>query len=116
MTVRKGRGGRFVSESSSSASNRTSSRARAASKTSWLVRESMLGGPIDGSVIPSYPDHISARIYNDPFTFTVMMCHNRASVVDSLRNWDFDPQSQRVYIRLVLAINRSLCIPTLTSH
>ena len=33
---------------------------------------------------------------------TVMMCHNRAGVVDTLKNWNFDPQSQhRVHVSCI---------------
>ncbi|XP_021732505.1 uncharacterized protein LOC110699309 [Chenopodium quinoa] len=65
VDVRKGRDGRFVSRSGTSSASTVSAVSRKRSRAvndSWVVRGEVAGGPIDGSVIPSFLGHIATRI------------------------------------------------------
>ena len=46
------------------------------------------GGPDDDSVIPSFMGHIASRMIGDvPFVRGLLRCHNRSSVMATLRDW-----------------------------
>ena len=87
--VMQGRGGRFVASSSASTSTGRTRRSRAArdADTTWLVQEAMPGGPVDGSLIPSYAAHIASRIWvgqdREP-----LRCHSRIQWCKSLQEWE----------------------------
>ncbi|KAL6533033.1 hypothetical protein OROMI_027145 [Orobanche minor] len=77
--VRKGRGGRFVTSTSSK-------RRRPEADTSWMVTEEMPGGPIDGSVIPSFGGHVAVCIWTGEMR-GLLKCHSRTSACQSLSEW-----------------------------
>ncbi|KAL6515742.1 hypothetical protein OROHE_018432 [Orobanche hederae] len=79
--VRKGRGGRFVASKSTS-----SKRRRPEDDTSWMVTEEMPGGPIDGSVIPSFGGHVPRHIWTGEMR-GLLKCHSRTAACQSLSEW-----------------------------
>ncbi|KAL6530871.1 hypothetical protein OROGR_014731 [Orobanche gracilis] len=79
--VRKGRGGRFVASKSTS-----SKRSRPEDDTSWMVTEEMPGGPIDGSVIPSFGGHVARHIWTGEMR-GLLKCHSRIAACQSLSEW-----------------------------
>ncbi|KAL6497243.1 hypothetical protein OROGR_029172 [Orobanche gracilis] len=79
--VRKGRGGRFVASKSTS-----SKRRRPEDDTSWMVTEEMPGGPIDGSVIPSFGGHVARHIWTGEMR-GLLKCHSRIAACQSLSEW-----------------------------
>lgn len=79
VTMRKGRGGWFVSKSSVPDLVGLQARFRAASDTSLLVTDFMLGGAL-------CRDQIGSSIYDNPEAHGVIMCHNRSVVFDALTN------------------------------
>lgn len=46
-------------------------------------------------MIPCWPTHINASIYNNSPAHLVMLCHNRCSVFDGLMNLPFHQHSQQ---------------------
>ncbi|KAL6581971.1 hypothetical protein OROMI_005985 [Orobanche minor] len=79
--VRKGRSGSFVASKSSS-----SKRRRPEDDTSWMVTEEMPGGPIDGSVIPSFGGHVARHIWSGEMR-GLLKCHSRTAACQSLSEW-----------------------------
>lgn len=55
---------------------------------SWLVQEPMPGGPLDGSVIPSFGGHVAACIWRDPqHGRDTLRTYNRGITIVELRRW-----------------------------
>ncbi len=85
--IRKGRGGKFVTGDSSSctADARTQKKKRV-EDDSWIVTSVTPGGPLDGSVIPSFWGHIARRIWEGADR-KVLKCHNRHRACTTLQGW-----------------------------
>lgn len=81
--VAQGRGGRFVSAGSSSTSKRSRS---GEADTTWVVTEEQPGGPVDGSVIPSFLGHVASYFWKGKMR-GLLKCQNRYSVCQRLRDW-----------------------------
>ncbi|XP_057249268.1 uncharacterized protein LOC130590746 [Beta vulgaris subsp. vulgaris] len=70
-----------------SGSSRPSKRKGAEEDTSWLVRDARPGGPLDGSVIPSFGGHIAAHVWAGEDERTMLKCHNRERTCSKLQAW-----------------------------
>ncbi|XP_065849566.1 protein MAIN-LIKE 1-like [Euphorbia lathyris] len=73
--VKKGRGGRFVTGESSA---RSSKRFKDGEDDAWLITELVPGGPIDGSVIPSFNGHVAVGIWKGQMR-SLLKCHTRST-------------------------------------
>ncbi|XP_021754350.1 protein MAIN-LIKE 1-like [Chenopodium quinoa] len=93
VDVRKGRDGRFVSRSGTSSASTVSAVSRKRSRAvndSWVVRGEVAGGPIDGSVIPSFLGHIATRIWEDQeraLDSGILKCQTRERTCNFLCSW-----------------------------
>ena len=89
IRVRRAAGGRFASSTRSSGAS-TRPRAGVQSRnadTSWLVQDVMPGGPVDGSLIPSYAAHIAPRIWSGEDR-QPLKCHIRSQWCTQLAEWE----------------------------
>ncbi|KMT13764.1 hypothetical protein BVRB_4g081400 [Beta vulgaris subsp. vulgaris] len=71
-----------------SGSSRPGKRKGTEEDTSWLVRDARPGGPLDGSVIPSFRGHIAARVWAGEDERTMLKCHNREKTCSDFGSWD----------------------------
>ena len=76
--VYRGRHGRFLSGQTGQGST--------SSGETWLVRETMPGGPEDGSVIPSFGGHVAAYIW-DGVERDVLRCLSSTKLCATLDGW-----------------------------
>ncbi|XP_065853277.1 uncharacterized protein [Euphorbia lathyris] len=72
-------GGRF-------ATTGTSKRSKASEDESWLVSGPVNGGPVDGSVIPSFLGHVASRMLGGELR-SFLTCYNRSTACRDLWVW-----------------------------
>jgi len=85
--VRKDRSGRFTTGDSGSCTvDPRAQKKKKVQDDSWIVRSMMPGGPLDGSVIPSFGGHIARRIWEGEDR-KVLKCHNRHRACTVLQGW-----------------------------
>ncbi|KMS95809.1 hypothetical protein BVRB_004670 [Beta vulgaris subsp. vulgaris] len=80
-----------------SGSSRPGKRKGTEEDTSWLVHDARPGGPLDGSVIPSFGGHIAARVWAGEDERTMLKYHNREKTCNAYLQW-YDAYSHRYII------------------
>ncbi|XP_056694868.1 protein MAIN-LIKE 1-like [Spinacia oleracea] len=97
VSIMKGEGGKFVRSESSTA--RMSKRQKQLANESWIVRSHISGGPVDGSVIPSFGGHVARQIW-DGEERKVLLCQNRSQACSTLNYWRESEESQELKRRV----------------
>ncbi|XP_065865461.1 protein MAIN-LIKE 2-like isoform X2 [Euphorbia lathyris] len=107
-------GGRF-------ASTGTSKRPKASEDESWVVTALVDGGPVDGSVIPSFLGHVASRMLGGEI-WSFLTCYNRSTACRDLCQWfsDVSPELREMIERTSLshlphAMFKNLDTPLLTA-